>query len=462
MTSRILVVDDDADTRRALARLLEGLGHEVEQAGDAEEALARLGAFDPALVVTDHMMPGMSGIELIRMLRDRLPDTDVILITGTDDMQTAVDAMKNGAYDYLPKPLDVDAFEEVVERCFRDRRARAATSPAEEPGAERPPADEAPRLVGRSPGMVALYKSIGLVALNRAPVLIRGESGTGKELVARAIHANSEAAAEPFIGVNCTALAEGLLESELFGHVRGAFTGAASDRKGRFELAGAGTIFLDEIGDTTPAFQAKLLRVLQEREFHPVGGERPRRTEARVLAATHRNLEAAVEAGEFREDLYFRLRILELRIPPLRERLDDLPRLAGHFLARAAATLDKDVRGVAPEALAALRAHSWPGNVRELENVVTRAAVAASGPVIRVEHLGLGEGLGATADGRAAAGTPGTGDPSLEAAEAAHVQRILRGTGGNKREAARVLQISRARLDRMVEKYGLVTDFEDT
>ena len=447
---RVLLVDDDADARRALSRFLSGLGYETAQADDAEGALGRIASIDPALVVTDHMMPGMTGLDLLAVLREKRPDVDVILVTGTEDMQTAVDAMKSGAYDYLPKPLDLDEVEAVVDRCFRDRRARSLAGAARDAeGAE----DER-RLVGRSPGMVALYKSIGALSGNRAPVLIRGESGTGKELVARAIHANSEWAAEPFIGVNCTALAEGLLESELFGHVKGAFTGAVGDRRGRFELAGSGTIFLDEIGDTAPGFQGKLLRVLQEGEFHPVGGERPRRTEARVLAATHRDLEEAVRAGEFREDLYFRLRIVELVIPPLRERTGDIPRLAAHFLARATAVLGKDVRDLDADAMGALARHRWPGNVRELENVITRAVVAATGPVVRAEHLGLGD----PAPGDPAADGPS--DPSLEAAEAEHVQRILRRTGGNKREAARVLRISRARLDRMVEKHGLTTDFE--
>ncbi|HEV2735496.1 MAG TPA: sigma-54 dependent transcriptional regulator, partial [Longimicrobiaceae bacterium] len=289
-------------------------------------------------------------------------------------------------------------------------------------------------------------------------VLIRGETGTGKELVARAIHFNSPQAGEPFVAINCTAIAENLLESELFGHVRGAFTGAVGDRKGRFELAGNGTIFLDEIGDTAPAFQAKLLRVLQEREFYPVGGERPRRTEARVIAATHRPIEELIGQGSFREDLYFRLRVVEIVVPPLRERRDDIPLLAEHLLARAAREIHKDVRIIPAPVMKALQAYDWPGNVREMENTITRAAVLAHGPAISLENLGLG-----TVPVKGAASASGPEGTTLDEVERLQVERILQRTGGNKRRAARLLGISRPRLDRLLAKYdGHVTNGNGT
>jgi two-component system, NtrC family, response regulator AtoC len=272
--------------------------------------------------------------------------------------------------------------------------------------------------------------------------------------VARAIHDNSMQASEPFIAVNCTALTESLLESELFGHTKGSFTGAMADRRGRFALAGAGTIFLDEIGDTTLAFQSKLLRVLQEREFYPVGGEKPLRTEARVVAATHRNMEEMIRSGHFREDLYFRLRVVEITVPPLRDRREDIPVLVRHLLARAAREIHKDVHVVPDEVMRVLKAHPWPGNVRELENAIMRAVVLAHGPALSLEHLSLDhdEPGGSTAPGNE---TAEPADLSLDALERAHVQRVLNRTGGNKRQTATLLGVSRPRLDRIIEKHAL-------
>jgi transcriptional regulator with GAF, ATPase, and Fis domain len=308
------------------------------------------------------------------------------------------------------------------------------------------------QLVGRDPAMIEIYKTIGAVARSRTPVLIRGETGTGKELIARAIHFNSADATEPFVAVNCTSIPESLLESELFGHVKGSFTGAMGDRKGRFELAGRGTIFLDEIGDTSPAFQAKLLRVLQEREFHPVGGERVRRTEARVVAATHRPLERMVREGRFREDLYFRLRVVEIAVPPLRERRGDVPLLAEHLLREGAREMHVAAPVLAPDAVARLTSYDWPGNVRELENALTRALVLARGATLTAGDLVLGH------DGVAAedpASAEESADQSLAAIERAHIVRVLQRARGNKRQACRVLRISRPRLDRLLEKHGI-------
>ncbi|MEQ9568660.1 MAG: sigma-54 dependent transcriptional regulator, partial [Longimicrobiales bacterium] len=313
-------------------------------------------------------------------------------------------------------------------------------------------------LVGRDPAMLDVYKMIGRVASGRINALIRGETGTGKERVARAIHESSPWADHPFVAVNCAALPEPLLESELFGHVKGAFTGATADRRGRFASAGSGTVLLDEIGDTTPAFQAKLLRVLEGGEFTPVGGDVPRHTGARVLAATHRDLEAAVRAGSFRTDLYYRLRVVELRLPPLRDRLGDLPALARHLLDRAVRTTDQTPAILTDEALQRLLAHSWPGNVRELDHCLTRALVLATGGVIRPEHLALDR---PKLDETAAADSSNSPEqrslgtfPTLEELEGRHLQRALALTRGNKTRAAELLGISKPRLYRMLERHG--------
>jgi transcriptional regulator with PAS, ATPase and Fis domain len=295
--------------------------------------------------------------------------------------------------------------------------------------------------------MVAVYKRVGQLAGSRVNVLIRGETGSGKGMVARAIHYNSPFASEPFIAINCTAIPETLLESELFGHVKGAFTGAVADRRGRFALAGKGTIFLDEVGDTSGEFQAKLLRVVEDREFYPVGAERAERTDARVIAATHRDLEQLVKDGTFREDLYYRLRVVEVVLPPLRERADDISILARHFVRKASRELQRDDPAIGQDAMEALLAHDWPGNVRELENCLTRAVVLATGNVIRVEHLAL----------RPRPDDVGASDafPTLERIEADHVVRALAASQGNRTRAAEILGISKPRLYRLIEKHEI-------
>jgi DNA-binding NtrC family response regulator len=455
MRPRILVVDDDAAIRETLHDHLASEGYDVAAAGSAEQALNRLADFDPALVISDVRMPGMTGIELTARVREARPDTHVLVITAHEDLDTAVGAMRAGAFDLLVKPLDLERIEMLVERCLHDRSLRQRVQQQTDEAAE---AYALPRLVGRNPQMIEIYKTIGAVAPTRTPVLIRGETGTGKELIARAIHYNSDRAAEPFVAVNCTALPEALLESELFGHVRGAFTGATHDRRGRFELAGGGTLFLDEIGDTGPGFQAKLLRVLQEREFEPLGSERTRRTDARVVAATHRDLEEGVRDGSFREDLYFRLRVIELRVPPLRERRADIPLLARHLLDRIGAELHRRLE-LTRDVEDALRAYHWPGNVRELENALTRAAVLARGSSIALEHLALGD-AGAHAGSPAAAGAAhaqaGPESRSLAEVERGHIVAILQATGGNKRRTARVLRVTRPRLDRLIARHGIM------
>jgi DNA-binding NtrC family response regulator len=443
MLHRLLLVEDDPAIRRSLAETLEAEGVEVHVACSAEEALARLAEIAPEVVLTDVRMPGMDGLSLLRLLRERVPDVDVVVMTAFDEMPTVVQAMRDGAFELIVKPLRLADLRATLGRLAEDRKTREEGRR----GGREPEADayRLDALVGRHACMIEVYKRVGQLAASRVNALIRGETGSGKGLVARAIHYNSPDASQPFIAVNCTALPETLLESELFGHVRGSFTGAVSDRKGRFALAGRGTVFLDEVGDTTPAFQAKLLKVIEDREYHPVGSERAERTDARVLAATHRDLEDKVEKGSFRQDLYYRLRVVEIILPPLRERPEDIPLLAMHFLRKASDELHRPELQLADDALAMLMQHEWTGNVRELENCITRAAVLATGGTIRPENLGL--------NGREPDETRGF--PTLQALEAEHVARALALTGGNRTRAAEILGISKPRLYRCIEKYEL-------
>lgn len=440
MTRRVLVVDDDPAIRTSIAEALSDDGIAVAVAESGTRALAVLAEAAPDIVLTDVRMPDLDGIGLLQVLRERTPSIDVVLMTAFDDMPTVVAAMRGGAVEFLVKPLNLRQLRRVVDRVFSDRRSRRRSAPSGTPDVAQLGA-----LVGRDARMIEVYKLVGQAAGTRATVLVRGESGTGKELVARAIHDNSPAATEPFVPVNCAALPNTLLESELFGHVRGAFTGAHESRKGRFALAGTGTIFLDEIGDTSTDFQSKLLRVIQDREFQPVGAERAERTEARVIAATHQDLEQMLADRRFREDLYYRLRVVEITIPPLRERPEDIPLLVGHLTERAAQALGTAHVVVSEEALDALIAHRWPGNVRELENCIMRAVVIASGGVIRPEHLSIASPREAQ---RAALA-------SLEHMERDHLVRVLQATGGQKGRAAEILGVSRPRLNRMLAKYGL-------
>ena len=440
MTRRVLIVDDDPVIRASLAEALADDGITVSVAEDGARALAMLDDAEPDVVLSDVRMPDVGGLALLDVLRERAPEVDVILMTAFDDMPTVVSAMRGGAVEFLVKPVSLSRLRQVMTRVFEDRRLRkrGATNGL----TDTPPGDF---LVGRDERMIEVYKLVGQAAATRATVLIRGESGTGKELIARAIHANSQGAREPFVPVNCAAVPNTLLESELFGHVRGAFTGAHETRRGRFALAGKGTIFLDEIGDTSLDFQSKLLRVIQDREFQPVGAERTEKTEARVLAATHQDLEQMVADKRFREDLYYRLRVVEIVIPPLRERRGDIPLIAKHMVKRAGVALGTSEPVLSDEALDRLIEHHWPGNVRELENCVLRALVIAAGNVIRPEHLSIASSSRPTAAPLS----------SLEQIEREHLTRVLAATEGHKGRAAEILGVSRPRLSRLLKKYEL-------
>ncbi len=422
--ARIMVVDDDKDGLEVLKTRLTHAGYEVETAESAEQALARVAAFDPGMIVTDVRMSGMTGLELLDKIRTSTDSIEVVVMTAHDDMETAVSAMRSGAFDFLVKPVDPKALQLLADRCFKERELLDSTTETEEALAL-----PRGRLIGGDPRMIDIYKTIGVLAANRATVLIRGETGTGKEVIARGIHDNSDVSSEPFIAVNCTALTDSLLESELFGHVKGSFTGATGSRKGYFELAGKGTIFLDEIGDTSPDFQTKLLRVLQERQFYPVGGEEPRSTKARVIGATHRPIERLIEKGRFREDLYFRLKVVEINVPPLRERPGDIQMIATALLGKIREETGRDVRRISDEALLRLQHHPWPGNVRELENALMRAAIVARGTVIGADHLIL-ESHDTDVE-----------DVTLKAAIRLHVHRVLDRVGGDQESAAELLGI---------------------
>jgi len=442
MPHRVLLVEDDPAVRRSVEGSLRDEGFEVTATENAEHALALIGDLRPDVVLSDIRMPGLDGLELLEILHERAPAIDVVLMTAYDDMPTVVRAMRGGATDFLVKPVKLQELRSVLKRTLADRQAREQARQTVESAAEEYRLDA---LIGRDPRMIEVYKRVGQVAGTPVNALIRGETGTGKGLVARAIHYNSPHASAPFVAVNCTAIPEALLESELFGHVRGAFTGAISDRRGRFALAGKGTVFLDEVGDTTPEFQSKLLRVLEEREFYPVGAERPEKTEARVIAATHRDLEALVRTGRFREDLYYRLRVVEIVLPPLRERAQDIPLLARHFVRRASRELHRGEPTLADEAVEALVQHEWRGNVRELEHCLTRALVLATGNVIRREHLSILPLQEELADGFA----------TLDAIEGVHVARALALAEGNRTHAAVLLGISKPRLYRLLEKHRI-------
>lgn len=393
MTERILVIDDEDIVIRSCERALAAPGRTIDAARNGAEALARVegGSYD--VLVLDIMMPGIDGMQVLQRVKEAHPDIEVVMVTGLSQIDTAVRSMKLGAFDYLPKPFDPDELKLVVERALQRRRAATA-----DPGAL--PPDTSLRfenIIGSSPAMQQVFRLVAQCAPTNTTVLITGESGTGKELIARAIHYNSLRKDAPIVPVDCTSLSENLLESELFGHVKGAFTGAVTNKHGLLEVAQGGTLFLDEIGNIPLAIQAKLLRVIQEREFKAVGDTRTKAADIRLVAATNKDLRAMVAAGTFRDDLFYRINIFPIVVPPLRERRADIAELALHFLHRARADLGKGIDGFSESALAALEAYEWPGNVRELENVVQRAAILANDRVIRHAHLAIPGGMAQTA-----------------------------------------------------------------
>jgi DNA-binding NtrC family response regulator len=450
-SSQVLVVDDERGVRTLCADVLMRAGHAVTQVASAEEALAAAASVAFDLVLADVNLPGLDGIELCKRVMAARPDTPVILITGFPSIENAVRGMKQGARDYVTKPFSPDELRLVVARALEERELRRENTALRRELAYG-------NLIGKSAAMRELHGQIEKVGRADATVLLAGESGTGKELVARAIHYHGARAHRPFVAVNCGALVGSLLESELFGHVRGAFTGADKAKRGLFVAADRGTLFLDEIGELAPELQPRLLRTLQEGEVKPVGAVDTLEVDVRVVAATHRDLGQDVASGRFREDLYYRLNVIVLTIPPLRERAEDIPALVEHFVGRVAERVRHGRPVVSDAALEWLMAQRWPGNVRELENAVERAVVLASGDVLEVADFQPQAGTGAAlvAPGAAAA----TDDYplarlSLEELEKLHIQKILELSGGQKARAASILGINRTTLWKKLRHYGV-------
>jgi len=440
-TGSVLVVDDEVAVRESLESWFRKDGYRTGTAQDARHALERLDESTWDVAIVDIKMPGMDGLELQRRIRQVDPEIAVIILTAYASVDTAVQALKAGAFDYVTKPVDPDELSHLVRRAVERRRLRSENVQLRQSVAQL--AHPTP-VVGESPAMRKVLEMVSTVARTDATVLIRGESGTGKELIAQAIHAASARRFFPIVPVNCGALPEGLLESELFGHEKGAFTGAQYRRKGKLEMADGGTLFLDEIGTISPRTQVDLLRVLETKEFARVGGSKPIRVDFRVICATNQNLEKLVEERSFREDLYFRVHVVTLHLPALRERREDIPLLTRHLVERFATQMNRPFREIEPAALDRLVRHDWPGNVRELANAIERALVVGVPPTVRAEDLPL----------QLLRSNGGAGD-SLAEVEQAHVARILERTGWNVTRAAETLKIDRVTLYNKIKKYGL-------
>jgi len=445
---RILLIDDEPAGRAALAELLRDEGFEVEEAGSAEAGLERVDAFDPAVVITDMRMPGKTGLDVVRALAARDQSVASIVLTGHGEVENAVEAMRLGARDYISKPVDFAELKVSVDAVVSRQKLQRDLALMRGRVAER----EGPAgLIGSSEPMEEVVRLIEQVAPSRATVLITGESGTGKELVATAVHRLSQRNDGPFVRVHCAALAETLLESELFGHEKGAFTGADRRRDGRFASAHGGTLFLDEIGEISPAVQVKLLRFLQEREFERVGGGPTIRVDVRLVTATNRDLEQEVKDGRFREDLFYRLNVINIRVPPLRERPTDIPLLAHAFLRRFASENEKKIAGFTADALAAMTSHPWRGNVRELENCVERAVVMCRGDVVELGDLPTGVG---PSSARGANGEPEVPGARLDELERHAILQTLEACGGSTSRAAKILGISVRKIQYRLREYS--------
>jgi len=436
---KILIVDDELSVRDSLGKWFREEGYEISTAESASEALTHMAESKWDLALLDIKMRGTDGIELQRRLHEMDPELVIIMMTGYASVETAVTALKNGAYDYVSKPLDPDDIAHLVRKALAHRRAEKENARLRETVAEATaPGD----LVGQSPAIRKVFQAIETVAPTDANVLITGESGTGKELVVRAIHASSMRRFHPLVVIHCGALTETLLESELFGHEKGAFTGAQYRKKGKFEVAEGGTVFLDEIGDISLKTQTDLLRVLQEREITRVGGNQTIKVDFRCVAATNRNLEQMIEEGTFRPDLFYRLNVFRIELPPLRERREDIPLLVEHFVRKFSLAMNKHITRISPEAMNQLQQQPWMGNVRELENAVERAMVVAQEPEIREQDfIFKSQSLPPTAK-------------SLDEVERAHILRILEECNGNQSRAAEVLGIDRVTLHHKLKRYG--------
>ena len=461
---KIWIIDDDRSIRWVLEKALSAVGIEVTSFEDGAQVLKRLANEQPDALISDIRMPGIDGIELLSRVSERYPDMPVIIMTAHSDLDSALSAYEGGAFEYLPKPFDVDEAVSLAQRALAQRRKQRHDhgEPSDEEGAE---------IIGEAPAMQEVFRAIGRLSRSNITVLINGESGTGKELVARALHRHSPRAAEPFIALNMAAIPRDLLESELFGHERGAFTGAQSQRRGRFEQADGGTLFLDEIGDMPAELQTRLLRVLADGEFYRVGGHTPIRVDVRIIAATHQNLEDLVRQGRFREDLFHRLNVIRIHIPALRERREDIPRLAQFFLGQAARELSMETKLLRPDVVNYLKDLEWPGNVRQMQNTCRWLTVMASGREIHMDDLppellsqyseaGGGDedwqgALKRWADHRLAEGETALLDQAEPAFEKIMIETALKHTGGRRQDAARLLGWGRNTLTRKIKELNM-------
>jgi DNA-binding NtrC family response regulator len=447
--SKILIIDDDTAGSRTLELHLGGQGHTLAVAHSVDQGLAAAQADRPELVIMDIRMPGRSGLQGLEDFRSAYPGIHVIMITAFHDMESTIEAMQKGAEDYIHKPIDIDELDTAIAKILRNADTQeqlAVGSPSRE-------TTGALTMVGRSRAMKEVFKTIGLVAKSPATVLITGESGTGKELVARAVHRAGENPQGPFVVINCAALVETLLESDMFGHERGAFTGAVNRQVGKFALARGGSVFLDEIGELSPTMQAKLLRVLQYKEYMPLGAKQVEHTDARIIAATNVDLEQRVHDGRFREDLYYRLQVVNVHLPPLRERMEDLLDLVQTLLGRINRELGSRVTHITEDVMPALSSYRWPGNVRELENILMKAVAMCPGNTLTQDLLP--DELRSQPSPLPAAHSVARDQWSLAEAEKAHVARVLSAQSWHKGRACEVLGISRPRLRRMIKEYGL-------
>ncbi len=459
----IWVIDDDHAIRWVLEKALKQAGMPVKSFEDANGILNKLQHEMPSAILTDIRMPGVDGLQLLAQINEQYPDLPVIIMTAHSDLDSAVSAYQGGAFEYLPKPFDIDEATELVSRAVQHSASRIA-------GAATTPQEAAPEIIGAAPSMQEVFRAIGRLARSKITALINGESGTGKELVAQALHRHSPRADKPFIAINTAAIPRDLLESELFGHERGAFTGAQGTRAGRFEQADGGTLFLDEIGDMPAELQTRLLRVLSDGEFYRVGGHTPTRVDVRIIAATHQDLEQRVKDGQFREDLFHRLNVIRIHMPPLRERREDIPLLARHFLANAAKELDVDTKQLDPEVERYLSQLEWPGNVRQLENTCRWLTVMSPGQVVHMDELppelqqedaqshasgGWEESLRHWADLRLSSGESDLLADAVPRFERIMIDIALQHSGGRRQDAAKLLGWGRNTLTRKIKELGI-------
>lgn len=441
---KILIIDDDPSNCELLATYLQEQGHEIQTALTGREGLEKVKTFLPIIVLLDNRLPDMSGLSVLKEIRKIDENIFTIIMTAFIDMDATIQAMKAGAFEYINKPIDLAELNAVIGK-IKGIIALKRQKPS-------PTFDDFSskigNIIGKTPQMLHIFKTIAIASESNATVLIEGESGTGKELIARAIHYHANHNT-PFLGINCSALVETLLESELFGHEKGSFTGAIQKKEGKFEMAEDGTLLLDEVGDMSIPLQAKLLRVLQEREFERVGGKDKIKANVRILAATNKNLEELIKVGKFRKDLYYRLKVISIKVPPLRERMQDIPHLVHYLLNKISSNLHKSVTAISPKVMDVLMNYSWPGNIRELENVLTRAVVLTRGNVILEESLSLLPAVQPAASPSRNAIAP------LCEVEKQHIQYILNHTRGHKGKTCQILGISRPALDRKIKKYHL-------